>query len=311
MKKSLLFLLICIPFLSFAHGFDELEIGIAAKGVNLSGTLTMPAHANSKIPLVIIIAGSGPTDRNCNGQGFKSDAYKKMATQLALNGIATYRYDKRGIGKSTVENFKEEDVNFEVMIDDAKAIITHFEKDTRFSKMTIAGHSEGSLVGMMAVTENQKYISIAGSGFPISEILKEQLKDKLGPMKNVVYAKIDSLQQGKNVANDLMGLESLFRPSVQPFLKTWMALNPAKEIKKLKCPILIVNGTHDLQVSEKNALALNKANSNSKLVLVPNMNHLLTEIESEKAEDNYASYQNPTLSISKKMMDEVILFILK
>ena len=311
MKKSLLFLLICIPFLSIAHGFDELEIGIAAKGVNLSGTLTMPAHANSKIPLVIIIAGSGPTDRNCNGQGFKSDAYKKMATQLALNGIATYRYDKRGIGKSTVENFKEEDVNFEVMIDDAKAIITHFEKDTRFSKMTIAGHSEGSLVGMMAVTENQKYISIAGSGFPISEILKEQLKDKLGPMKNVVYAKIDSLQQGKNVANDLMGLESLFRPSVQPFLKTWMALNPAKEIKKLKCPILIVNGTHDLQVSEKNALALNKANSNSKLVLVPNMNHLLTEIESEKAEDNYASYQNPTLPISKKMMDEVILFILK
>ena len=311
MKKSLLFLLICIPFLSFAHGFDELEIGIAAKGVNLSGTLTMPAHANSKIPLVIIIAGSGPTDRNCNGQGFKSDAYKKMATQLALNGIATYRYDKRGIGKSAVANFKEEDINFEVMIDDAKAIITHFEKDTRFSKMTIAGHSEGSLVGMMAVTENQKYISIAGSGFPISEILKEQLKDKLGPMKNVVYAKIDSLQQGKNVANDLMGLESLFRPSVQPFLKTWMALNPAKEIKKLKCPILIVNGTHDLQVSEKNALALNKANSNSKLVLVPNMNHLLTEIESEKAEDNYASYQNPTLSISKKMMDEVILFILK
>jgi pimeloyl-ACP methyl ester carboxylesterase len=311
MKKRLLLLFICIPFLSFAHGFDELEMGIAAKGVNLSGTLTMPAHANSKIPLVIIIAGSGPTDRNCNGQGFKSDAYKKMATQLALNGIATYRYDKRGIGKSTVENFKEEDVNFEVMIDDAKAIIAHFEKDTRFSKMTIAGHSEGSLVGMMAVTENQKYISIAGSGFPISEILKEQLKDKLGPMKNVVYAKIDSLQQGKNVANDLMGLESLFRPSVQPFLKTWMALNPAKEIKKLKCPILIVNGTHDLQVNEKNALALNKANSNSKLVLVPNMNHLLTEIESEKAEDNYASYQNPTLPISKKMMDEVILFILK
>ena len=311
MKKRLLLLFICIPFLSFAHGFDELEMGIAAKGVNLSGTLTMPAHSNAKIPLVIIIAGSGPTDRNCNGQGFKSDAYKKMATQFALNGIATYRYDKRGIGKSVVENFKEEDVNFEVMIDDAKAIIAHFEADTRFSKIAIAGHSEGSLVGMMAVRENQKYISIAGSGFPISEILKEQLKDKLGPMKNVVYAKIDSLQQGKNVANDLMGLESLFRPSVQPFLKSWMALNPTKEIKKLKCPILIVNGTQDLQVDEKNALALNKANPNSKLVLIPNMNHLLTEIASEKAEDNYASYQNPTLPISKKMMDEIKLFMLK
>jgi len=90
-----------------------------------------------------------------------------------------------------------------------------------------------------------------------------------------------------------------------------MALNPTQEIKKLKCPILIVNGTQDLQVDEKNALALNKANPNSKLVLIPNMNHLLTEIASEKAEDNYASYQNPTLPISKKMMDEIILFMLK
>ena len=311
MKKRLLLLFICIPFLSFAHGFDELEIGIVAKGVKLSGTLTMPAHAKDTIPLVIIIAGSGPTDRDCNGQGFKSDAYKKMATQFALNGIATYRYDKRGIGKSAVENMKEEDINFEVMIADAKAVISQFEKDPRFSKITIAGHSEGSLVGMMAVTENQKYISIAGSGFLISAILKEQLKDKLGTMKIAAFAKIDSLQIGKTVANDLRGLESLFRPSVQPFLKSWMALNPTSEIKKLKCPVLIVNGTHDLQVNEKNAVALNGANPNSKLVLVPNMNHLLTEIESDKAEDNYASYQKPELPISKKMMDEMILFIFK
>jgi hypothetical protein len=164
---------------------------------------------------------------------------------------------------------------------------------------------------MKAVNENCKYISIAGSGFPISEILKEQLKGKLGTMEKATYAKIDSLQKGKNVANNLAGLESLFRPSVQPFMKSWMALNPTAEIKKLKSSILILNGTKDLQVSEKNAEALNKANPKSKLVLIPSMNHLLTEIESEKVEDNYASYQKPELPISKKMMDEMILFILK
>jgi dipeptidyl aminopeptidase/acylaminoacyl peptidase len=90
-----------------------------------------------------------------------------------------------------------------------------------------------------------------------------------------------------------------------------MALNPTAEMKKLKCPVLILNGTKDLQVAEKNAVALNKANTSSKMVIIPNMNHLLTEIESDKAEDNYASYQKPELPISKKMMDEMILFILK
>jgi pimeloyl-ACP methyl ester carboxylesterase len=311
MKKLILFLLICIPFLTFAHGFDELEISVDAKGAKLSGTLTMPAHAHGAVSLVIIIAGSGPTDRDCNGQGFKSDAYKKMAAQFALNGIATYRYDKRGIGKSTVENMKEEDVTFNVMIDDAKSILANFEKDTRFSQLTICGHSEGSLVGMKAVTDKHKYISLAGSGFPIGETMKEQLKGKLGTMEKETFAKLDSLQKGKSVANNLPGLESLFRPSAQPFVKSWMALNPTTEIKKIKCPILILNGTKDLQVSEKNAVALNEANKTSKLVIIPNMNHLLTEIESDKAEENYASYQKPELPISKKMMDEMILFVLK
>lgn len=311
MKKLILLLVACIPFLTFAHGSDEFEIGIDANGIKLSGTLTMPAHSNSAIPLVIIIAGSGPTDRDCNGPGFKSDAYKKMASQFALNGIATYRYDKHGIGKSIAKNMKEEDMSFDVMIEDAKAVIANFEKDARFNKITIVGHSEGSLVGMKAVNESCKYISLAGSGFPISETLKEQLKGKLGTMENATYAKIDSLQKGKTVSNNLAGLESLFRPSVQPFFISWMALNPTAEIKKLKCPILILNGTKDLQVAAKNAVALKKANPSSKMVIIPNMNHLLTEIESDKNEDNLASYQKPELPISKKMMDEMILFILK
>ena len=149
MKKLFLLLIICMPFLTNAHGFDESELVINATGVQLSGTLTLPAHAHGNMPLVIIIAGSGPTDRDCNGQGFKSDAYKKMAAQFALNGIATFRYDKRGVGKSIVANMKEEDLLFSQSISDAQSVIANFEKDTRFSKIIIAGHSEGSLVGMM------------------------------------------------------------------------------------------------------------------------------------------------------------------
>ncbi|MBK8143819.1 MAG: alpha/beta hydrolase [Bacteroidetes bacterium] len=311
MKKLLLMLAVCFPFLSVAHGFDEYEMTIDAKGVQLSGTLTMPAHAHNAVPLVIIIAGSGPTDRNCNGQGFKTNAYQKMASQFALNGIATFRYDKRGIGKSAVANMKEEEMDFNNMILDAKAIISKFESDARFSKLTICGHSEGSLVGMMSVKEKHQYISLAGVGESANEVLKKQLKGKLGPMEPAAFSKLDSLKAGRDIVCDMPALNSIFRPSVLPYLKSWFKIDPSLEIKKLKGPVLIINGTKDLQVAEENALTLSKACTQAKLLIVPNMNHCLTEIASDKQEDNLASYNVPELPLSKKMMDEIILFIVK
>ena len=311
MKKLIILLIACLPLLSYAHGFDESEVTIDAKGVQLSGTLTLPAHSHSQMPLVIIIAGSGPTDRDCNGQGFKSDAYKKMASQFALNGIATYRYDKRGVGKSIIPNMKEDDLLFTQSISDAQSVIANFEKDTRFNKIIIAGHSEGSLVGMMSAKANHKYISIAGISEQAHELLKIQLKGKLGELESSTFLKLDSLEKGKDIACDNPMLMSLFRPSVLPYLKSWFKIKPQDEIKKLKCPILIINGTKDLQVAEKNAQSLKDANPQATLLIVPNMNHCLTEISSDKQEDNLASYNQPELPLSKKMMDNMILFILQ
>lgn len=310
MKKLFLLLIICLPFLTNAHGFDESELVINATGVQLSGTLTLPAHAHGNMPLVIIIAGSGPTDRDCNGQGFKSDAYKKMAAQFALNGIATFRYDKRGVGKSIVANMKEEDLLFSQSISDAQSVIANFEKDTRFSKIIIAGHSEGSLVGMMCAQANHKYISIAGVSKQAHDLLKIQLKGKLGDLEKSTFLKLDSLANGQDIACDNPMLMSLFRPSVLPYLKSWFKINPVDEIKKVKCPILIINGTKDLQVAEINAQSLKEANPKSTLLIVPDMNHCLTEIASDKQEDNLASYNKPELALSKKMIDSMILFII-
>jgi hypothetical protein len=263
------------------------------------------------MPLVIIIAGSGPTDRDCNGQGFKSDAYKKMAAQFALNGIATFRYDKRGVGKSIVANMKEEDLLFSQSISDAQSVIANFEKDTRFSKIIIAGHSEGSLVGMMCAQANHKYISIAGVSKQAHDLLKIQLKGKLGDLEKSTFLKLDSLANGQDIACDNPMLMSLFRPSVLPYLKSWFKINPVDEIKKVKCPILIINGTKDLQVAEINAQSLKEANPKSTLLIVPDMNHCLTEIASDKQEDNLASYNKPELALSKKMIDSMILFIIQ
>jgi pimeloyl-ACP methyl ester carboxylesterase len=308
MKNIILSLFVLLVSLqAFAHGFDEYEESIAVKGLTLSGTLTIPAHAHGAVPLVIIIAGSGPTDRNCNGQGFKSDAFKKMANTLASSGIASYRYDKRGVGKSLPETpIKEEELRFDDMVNDAKAIIAKYEKDARFKSITIVGHSEGSLVGMLAVNEKTKYVSLAGISTSADVTLKDQLKGKLGTEEEATFKKLDELKKGKTVTCENPMLMTLFRPSVQPYLISWFKYNPSAEIKKLNSPILIINGTKDIQVSEEHAKALHKANPKSKLVIVPNMNHVLTEITTE--EDNVASYNKPELLLSKKMMDEIIFF---
>lgn len=306
---------ICLLFLALwpvhlmAHGFDESEIEIPSTGVKISGTLTIPAHAHSAMPLVILIAGSGPTDRDCNQEGAKTDAFKKMAHQFAMNGIASFRYDKRGVGKSQLEVKDEASLRFDHIVDDAKAVRVFFEPDTRFKNITLIGHSEGSLVGMLASKAGSKYISIAGPGYDAAKVLKGQLKGKLGALEEPVMLKLDSLTQGMTVECPAPQLMTLFRPSVQPYLMSWFKYDPSKEIKKLSGPVLIINGDWDLQVKVEQAQQLAKAKPDAQLLVVEKMNHVLVELNAEG--DNMASYNKPELPISKKMMDAVILFIIK
>jgi hypothetical protein len=139
------------------------------------------------MPLMIIVPDSGPTDRDCNRQGFKSSACKKIAHHMAFQGIATSRYDKRGVGESVKEQMKEEDLRSDDMVNDLKAIITQLKGDKRFSQVIAAVHSEGSLVGMMAVGAKHRFISIAGVALPAHQVLKEQLKGQLGEMENSTF----------------------------------------------------------------------------------------------------------------------------
>jgi len=191
---------------------------------------------------VIWIAGSGPTDRDCNQEGAKTDAFKKMAHQFAMNGIASFRSDKRGVGKSQLEVKDEASLRFDYMVDDANAVRTFFESDSRFKSVTLIGHSEGSLIGMLASKAGSKYISIAGPGYDAATILKGQLKGKWGALEEPVMLKLDSLAQCMKVQCSAPQLMTLFRPSVQPYLMSWFKYDPAKEIKKLTGPVLIING---------------------------------------------------------------------
>ncbi len=309
---------IIIPSLLFASFLFSFS-GIIAQEENIilktttgdiDGTLMLP-EIKQNIPVVLIIAGSGPTDRNGNNDAMENNAYKYLAEALGKNGIASVRYDKRGIGRSQDAMVSESDVRFETYINDVKSWVEMLAKDKRFSRIIIAGHSEGSLLGMIAAENNKNvaaYISIAGAGRPADRILKEQLAESPQKVKDMVFPMIDTLKKGDTIQDVPKYFYSLFRPSIQPYMISWFKYNPQDEIKKLTIPVLIVQGLNDLQVTKEDADLLAKANPAAKLVLIEKMNHVLKIVEGDK-KANKRAYDNPDLPLADAFVKAVISFL--
>ena len=278
-----------------------------AKG-DIAGTLTIPNQAG-KIPVALIIAGSGPTDRNGNSPLMKSESLQKLAYGLAANNIASLRFDKRGIGASQSAMKSEADLRFEDYINDAKGWIELLKKDDRFSKVIVAGHSEGSLIGMIAALDlAHGFISMAGAGKSADKLLKELLSAQPAEVKDPSFPIIDSLVMGKTVQHVPINLFTLFRPSIQPYMISWFHYDPQAELKKLTIPILVIQGTNDLQVTVDDAKLLAKANEHAQLLLIQNMNHIFRIVEGDKKE-NLATYITPELPISDELVKSIAQFI--
>lgn len=290
---------------------SETEMVLKTSTGDIYGTLTI-ADKSKPSPIVLIIAGSGPTDRNCNSPlGIQTNAYKMISESLAGNGISSLRFDKRGIGQSKPAMTSESELRFETYIKDVADWISLLKSDKRFSSITILGHSEGSLIGMIAAgqTKVAGFISIAGVGKSADKILQEQLKTKLPmPLLQESNRILDSLKAGKTVANINPTLASIYRPSVQPYMISWIKYDPAKEISKLKIPALIIQGTTDLQVTVDDAKLLSAAKPDAQLLILENMNHVLKEAQAD-VQQNMATYRNPALPLKTGLMDGIIQFI--
>jgi len=314
MKKSLLFLLLLISIVSvqaspYSDTATESPYNLVTSSGTIMGSMLLPA-ATGKIPVVLIIAGSGPTDRNGNNPMMKNESLRMLAQGLAVKGIASVRFDKRGIAASVLAGKSEADLRFDDYIQDAKAWIELLKKDPRFSKVIVTGHSEGSLIGMIAALgKADGFVSIAGGGKSADRILKEQLATQPSMIKDASYSIIDSLTEGKTVKEVHPMLFSLFRPSVQPYMISWFQHNPVAAIAKLNMPVLIVQGSSDVQITTADAEALVAAKPNAKLVIIQKMNHVLKIIEGGQAE-NGASYNNPSLPISQELVSVVADFVL-
>lgn len=291
----------------------EKEIVVSLKDCKIYGTLL---SNNKQQKLAIIIAGSGPTDRDGNNpMGDDANSYKQLAHVLDSAGIASFRYDKRGVGSSIPANFKESNLVFDDYIKDAENIFNFLQETLGFKHIYFLGHSEGSLIGMIASQKKKAegYVSIAGSGSPIDEIIEEQVKKQSmsnDSLQQKVHYIFNQLKEGKEVNDVPASLQKHFRKSVQPYMISWLKYSPAIEIKKLNCPVLILQGSCDKQVSIADAENLHNANKKSSLDIIPLMTHTLKNAGTNCNDDD-KTYTDPSLPLNKKLANDIVTFINK
>ena len=277
-------------------------------GLEINGEL-IEVNANYS-NLVIIVAGSGPTDMNGNNKLYENNSYKMLAEALKEKEISSYRYDKRGVGKSLGKISSENEIKFYDYVRDLIEIISHFKKLDKFKNITIIGHSEGSLVGMLACQKFnvEGYISIAGPAKTILKTLKRQLSFQPGFIQSMSQPILEKLENSELVDSIPPLLKSIFRPSIQSYLIDWDAYDPVKEISKIDIPILIIHGTTDIQVEVEDAIMLNNSSEGSKLQIIEGMNHVFRQASDNRLL-NLQTYGNPELPIDNNMVNIISEFI--
>lgn len=314
--KKILIVLLLLPIISVAQSAfgkdspkkeatDELNIN-----EHVQGTLWLPENQKQP-PLVILLTGSGPNDRDGNSPMTKNDSHKQLAKVLLENGIATYRYDKRVVTQIKKKKV-DPDTSFDDFVTDAASVVAYFENDNRFSKIILTGHSQGSLVAMLAVNENvDGFISLAGSGEEIDKVIVAQVAKQAPGLDKIAAATFQKMRDSVEIITDVSPyLMSLQAPEMQPFMESWMAYDPAKEISKLQLPILIINGDRDEQVSVDQAQILKNASPDAQLTIIKGMNHVLKQVP----EDDLVaakSYSDPNFPIHPELVTSMLGFINK
>lgn len=278
------------------------EININNQAIQLPGTLT---YSEGKSPLIIWIHGSGGVDRNGNAPQY----IKQFREAINKKGIAFFSYDKRTANPKNALFLKEDGVLITDFVSDAKEVVNHFKDDKRFSEIILTGHSQGSLIAMMALDNVDKYISIAGAGETIDKTLIRQLTAQNPELGKSAISHFKELKKTGEIKTVNPNLITLFAKPNQLFWASWIELNPLEEIKKVKIPTLIINGDKDLQVQIADAENLKTAKPDAELVIIKNMNHVLKRIE--KDEDNMKSYMSADFLISKELINTITTFVLK
>jgi pimeloyl-ACP methyl ester carboxylesterase len=281
----------------------------------LVGTLLVPASPTVREPL-LIVAGSGPTDRDGNSAlGLAAATYRLLAEALAAQGITTLRTDKRGIGASRTALAREEDSTLQLAAEDTRAWMRQLRETVDARCVWLLGHSEGALVALQAARDPAGVcglILVAGLGRPAADVLREQLRANPAnqPILDQALKAIDELEAGRRV--DATGMHpallGLFRPSVQPHMMSLFAADPVRLLRGYAGPVLVLQGTTDLQTSVADAERLAQARPGVELALFEGVNHVLKRAPAERAA-NLAAYKDPALPLAPGIADRIAAFV--
>ena len=292
------------------HAPDS-EVSVEVDGGTVFGSLAVPAHIQAP-DLLILHAGSGPTTRDGNSQGAagRNNSLLLLSDALVEKGLAVLRYDKRSVGKSAPT--AEADLRIDTYVDDLIAWVTKIRDEASFGRIFLVGHSEGALIVSLAAQRTDDIdgiILIAGAGRPMSKVLLEQLERNLPA---TLYAEsvsiVADLVAGKTVDSTPTELASLFRPSVQPYLISFFALDPAAVFGAVGQAALILQGTTDIQISVEDARNLAAANSDARLLIIEGMNHVLKDVGGDRAAQ-LPSYGDPSLPVNVDLVDSIAEFV--
>ena len=291
---------------------DSDSIHVSTPAGMLEGSFVCP-DAPAPWPAVLLIAGSGPTDRNGNSMGLPgpNNSLQLLAEALAERGIASVRYDKRGIGGSRAALTSEAALRFDMLADDAAEWVRRMRLDSRLSTVTVIGHSEGSLLGLLATqrANADAFVSLEGAGRTASAVIHEQLTARApAPLAAQADSIMAEINAGRTVDSVPPALMALFRPSVQPYLISWFRYDPPQELAKVQVPVLVIQGTTDIQVSKEDARLLAAGDPRAKLVIVDGMNHVLKLVPPDMAQQ-LRSYSDPALPLAPQLVREVASFV--
>jgi len=277
----------------------------------LFGSLLLP-KSDTPVPVVLIISGSGPTDRDGNNpDGGRNDSLKRLAWVLAKHNIASVRYDKRGVAASLAATPDERNLTLDAYVSDAQAWGRKLKADPRFGKLILLGHSEGALIASLAApsVDAAAVISLSGSARPIDQVVRQQLSNHLPPPLMLRSNELlDSLKAGKTDDNVPPPLQAIFRPSVQPYLISLFRQDPAAAFAKLKMPALIIQGSNDIQVGVNDAKMLKAAKPDAELALIEGMNHVMRIVPND-VKRQLASYRDPQLPLAAELGTRILGFI--
>ena len=306
MNYKLLYIAFFISSICFAQKISSEEILIKNDSIELPGTLT---YAKENTPLIIWIHGSGNVDRNGNqvGVNIKANYIKQFRDSINKHNIAFFSYDKRSANKKNFKHLKS--TLFKDFVEDAKKVVSHFKANKRFTEIVLIGHSQGSLVAMLASEGISEYVSIAGPSDSFDKAIIKQVTKQSAEIGKITEAHFKELFETGTIKQVNPLLASIFAKQNLEFIANYSKYNPTEEIKKITIPTLIINGTKDLQVKVEDAETLHNALPTSKLVLIDNMNHVLKNIEKEA--DNMSSYYSPNFQLSKELITTIVDFLKK